>query len=107
MANGYLIQTGSLPSLVGGTSCGAPAFAGIMALLVQKTGQRQGNPSARLYKLTANQSEGHGTLVFHDVQQGDNSVPGTTGFPCTPGYDLATGLGSLDADALVRAWLET
>jgi len=103
-ANGYLVQTGGLPNVVGGTSCGAPAFAGIMALLVQQTGQRQGNPNPRLYQLATAQLGGAGPQVFHDVLQGNNTVPGTDGFPCTTGYDLATGLGSLDAAALVDAW---
>ena len=36
---------------VGGTSAAAPAFAGIMALVNQKTGQRQGNANFVLYQL--------------------------------------------------------
>jgi hypothetical protein len=75
-----------------------------MALVVQKTGERQGNPAQTLYKLGRAQFKGTGPAVFHDVQAGDNTVPGTEGFPCTPGYDLATGLGSVDAQALVAAW---
>jgi hypothetical protein len=43
-------------------------------------------------------------VVFHDITAGDTNVPGTPGYPCLPGYDLATGLGSVDAQALVRAW---
>jgi hypothetical protein len=31
-------------------------------------------------------------------------VPGTQGWDCRPGYDLATGLGSADGAALVGAW---
>ena len=104
MANGYLIQTGGLPNLVGGTSCAAPAFAGIMALVVQRTGQRQGNPNPALYRMAAAQPSGQGPQVFHDILLGDNSVPGTKGYPCGPGFDLATGLGSVDAKALVEAW---
>lgn len=41
---------------VGGTSAAAPAFAGIMALVVQKTGQRQGNPNPELYNLAKSES---------------------------------------------------
>ena len=37
----------------GGTSFSAPAFAGIMALVNQKTGQRQGNANYVLYPLAA------------------------------------------------------
>jgi len=36
---------------VGGTSAAAPTFAGIMALINQKTGQRQGNANPGLYAL--------------------------------------------------------
>jgi hypothetical protein len=36
---------------VGGTSAAAPTFAGIMALINQKTGQRQGNANPSLYAL--------------------------------------------------------
>ena len=104
MANGYLIETGGLPSLVGGTSCAAPAFAGIMALVVQHTGQRQGNPNPALYRMAAAQFSAGGPQVFHDILLGNNSVPGTKGYACGPGYDLATGLGSVDAQALVEAW---
>ena len=102
--DGYLIQTLGMRTTVGGTSCSAPAFAGIMALVVQKTGERQGNPCPALYTLGSAQFKGQGPVVFHDTTDGDTSVPGLKGYPCTPGYDLATGLGSVDASALVGAW---
>src|SRR5205807_3253340 len=41
---------------VGGTSASAPAFAGIMAMVNQKTQSRQGNANVALYKLAAKQS---------------------------------------------------
>jgi hypothetical protein len=102
--DGYAVETGGMRQTVGGTSCSSPAFAGIMALVVQKTGERQGNPCPTLYALGNAQYRGTGALVFHDITAGDNSVPGTQGYPCTPGYDLATGLGTVDAQALVGAW---
>ena len=42
--------------------------------------------------------------VFHDVTSGSNSVSGVAGFSCGTGYDQATGLGSVDASALVANW---
>jgi hypothetical protein len=102
--DGYVVQTGGLRATVGGTSCSAPAFAGMMALVVQKTGERQGNPCPALYTLGNAQYQGKGPAVFHDIIDGNTSVPGTPGYPCTPGYDLATGLGSVDAQALAAAW---
>jgi subtilase family serine protease len=102
--------------LVGGTSASSPAMAGIMALVNQKYG-RQGQANFTLYALARQQP-----AVFHDITTGSNNVPCDPGspncsldtngdgfhslqeYPAGPGYDLATGLGSLDANALVADW---
>ena len=76
-----------------------------MALIVQKTGQRQGNANTRFYQLANAQYGAGGAAVFHDTTSGNNSVPGVTGYSSTTGYDLATGLGSVDATALVNNWM--
>ena len=108
-ANGYIIYTNGSSGLgyyvVGGTSAASPAFAGLMALIVQRTGQRQGNANPTLYQLGSSQYGQGGAAVFHDVTKGDNSVPGLTGFPAGAGYDEVTGLGSVDAEALVNNWV--
>jgi len=109
----------------GGTSVSTPAFAGIMALANQQMGIttgnanfRQGNPNYVLYKLAASNPS-----AFHDVPAGSTiampcangtsncavNTPGHTygvlsGYATTTGYDLATGLGSVDANALVTNW---
>lgn len=89
-----------------GTSVTAPSFAGIMALVTQSAGGgRQGNPNPVFYRIGAAQYSGSGAVVFHDITTGNNSVPAVTGFPAGPGYDLVTGLGSVDAQALVNAFL--
>src|SRR5208283_2345385 len=46
-----------------------------------------------------------GAQVFHDITSGNNSVPGVTGYASAAGYDMATGLGSVDASALVNNWI--
>ncbi|HEY1945679.1 MAG TPA: S53 family peptidase [Bryobacteraceae bacterium] len=117
-------STGSSVSFttVYGTSAAAPAFAGIMALVNQKTGVRQGQANTMLYRLAAAQNWANcnssntpnlppTTCIFHDVTVGTNAVPGETGYntssqtyPATVGYDLATGLGSVNAAALLNAW---
>jgi subtilase family serine protease len=90
---------------VGGTSAASPAFAGIMALLIQLTrGQRQGNANYTLYYLGSNQYGGNGAAAFHDITQGNNSMPGLAGFPAGTGYDEVTGLGSVNAQTLVDDW---
>lgn len=113
---------------LGGTSVSAPAFAGIVALVVQKSGSRQGNINPTLYALAAQQSPAKCNssnlptgCVFNDVTVGTNAVPckqGTSacnverladpigllsGFDAGVGYDLATGLGSVNASNLVNA----
>ena len=114
---------------VGGTSASSPAFAGIMALVVQKYG-RQGQADNILYALKSQYP-----AAFHDVTHGTNSVPceyspsspncisagtgaaivggvteGEIGTGTTPdynaaaGYNLATGLGTVDANTLITDW---
>src|ERR1700680_1244792 len=105
-----------------GTSASAPAFAGIMAQVGQKTGSRQGQANYVLYRLAAveNFSQCNGskpggfqvnTCVFNDVTLGNNSVPGDADYgspnakyQSSVGYDLATGLGSLNVTNLLNAW---
>jgi len=101
--DGYLIyQNGGLGA-VGGTSAATPSLASLLALAVQKTGGRLGNPDAMFYSLAASQASG-GPAVFHDTTTGNNSVPGVTGFSAGVGYDEASGLGSVDAAQLINNW---
>lgn len=101
--DGYLIFMNGDNMVSGGTSAASPSFAGLMALVVESRGARQGNPGPVLYSLANNQRFG-GAAVFHDVKVGNNSVPGVTGYAAGAGYDLATGLGSVDASVLVNHW---
>jgi hypothetical protein len=105
-----------------GTSVAAPSFAGIMALVNQATGERQGEAGFVLYKLaaaetfsTCNASGATGptstNCVFNDVTSGNNAVPGETGFGnanadfvAGTGYDEASGLGSVNATNLINQW---
>jgi len=101
--------------VVGGTSCAAPSMAGVVALVnqyllstsaIKQAGLGNINPS--LYKLAQTQS-----TAFHDIVKGNNIVPcadspdcvnGNLGWAAGPGYDSASGLGSVDANNLVHAW---
>lgn len=104
--DGYLVTVTGKLYVAGGTSASAPSFAGLMGLVGQKTGARQGNVNPALYILAGKQSTG-GAAVFHDVVTGNNSVPGQTGITAGPGYDLASGLGSVDAWTMVNHWSDT
>ncbi len=101
--DGYLIFMNGNNWVSGGTSAASPSFAGLMALVIESRGARQGNANPVLYSLANNQRYG-GAAVFHDIKTGNNSVPGVTGFTAVAGYDQATGLGSVDADVLVNHW---
>lgn len=108
--------------LWGGTSASAPSMAGVAALINQKAQVKQGNLNPRLYSLAANAN-----TIYHDVTVAssgvtncsagsaslcNNSLPGPTGltggvegYVVGPGYDLATGLGSIDISNLLDAWV--
>jgi len=99
----YIIEMNGSLYAVGGTSAPTPALGGLMTLAAQKASTRLGNANPELYTLAANQANA-GPAVFHDATSGNNSVPGQTGFNAGAGYDLATGLGSVDAALLVNHW---
>ena len=107
---------------ISGTSAAAPSMAGIMALVDQSAGGRQGQANYVLYSLAASQaaqgiypSQCNGsstsvlpasTCIFNDVTVGNNVVPGEVGldYQAGAGYDLATGLGSVNVANLITNW---
>jgi subtilase family serine protease len=117
------------PSVVGGTSASSPIFAAMVAILNQYLGTSGlGNINPTLYTLAKDTSSG----AFHQINSGDNIVyceggqppapwppalqcPGASGTTGSFGYDaatadtatgynLVTGLGSVDANKLAIAW---
>ena len=91
--------------LVGGTSEATPEFAGIVAMAAQLADRRLGKLGERLYAL-------HKRGII-DITQGNNTFGPFTnsdgitytvqGYSAAPGYDLASGLGTIDGARLVRA----
>jgi subtilase family serine protease len=87
-----------------GTSEATPLFAGIVALAVQQAGHSLGLINPALYLMSARHLPG---LV--DVASGSNTVTfvqgGTRhtvrGYAAGPGYDLASGLGTVNAARFV------
>ncbi len=107
--NGYRDSSQNL-LVAGGTSAGAPTFAGLVALINEQTNSQQGNVNYVLYSLAASSPD-----AFHDITTGDNMEPcqatttdcptgGLIGHSAGVGYDLASGLGSIDALNLATAW---
>jgi uncharacterized protein (TIGR03437 family) len=112
----YLVTNANGNTLAGGTSAASPSFAGVVALLNQyvvSSGLQPtpglGNINPALYRLAQTAAS-----VFHDITQGNNMVPcaanspgcanGSLGFNAGPGYDQATGLGSVDVFNLINQW---
>jgi subtilase family serine protease len=86
----------------GGTSAGAPLWAGLMALADQYAGRHLGFVNAAIYDIgkSANYHR-----AFHDVVKGNNTVifPSKTvvGYQASQGWDPVTGWGSPNAQVLV------
>jgi hypothetical protein len=118
----------------GGTSAATPLTAGVMALVIQKTGQAQGLANPVFYQLAAAENYANcnsqtvtagNSCVFYDITFGTNSQVCQTGGPnCVTntsgdqygelsgyaagkGFDQATGLGSINVNNLVNAWPTT
>ena len=128
-AGGVESAVGTYYSIIGGTSVSAPVFAGIVTLLNQSLSASGGlgNVNPTLYQLAGDTSNG----AFHQITSGSNTVYCTAGTPGSPqpasldcpstgvlgfqasnvdptnGYNLVTGLGSVDANNLASAWLAT
>jgi hypothetical protein len=115
----------------GGTSAASPMTAGIMALVIQKTGKAQGLANPVFYQLASKESysscnsntvKAGNSCIFYDTTSGSNAAVCYTGDPnCVTktsgdqagilsgynagtGYDLTTGLGSFNVANLVNAW---
>ncbi|MFI9274375.1 S8 family serine peptidase [Kitasatospora sp. NPDC052896] len=87
--------------LWGGTSVATPIFSGVVALADQLAGHRLGNLNQGLYALGALQQAGFKQTGLTDIVGGSNTNGGVPGWPATPGYDLATGWGTVDAAKFV------
>ncbi|MGC9539920.1 peptidase S8 [Streptomyces sp. UG1] len=97
-SGGALIYQGFLPGgagwmPAGGAAGAAPVFAALVALANEKAGSRLGGIHDALYALARDPKGG-----VVDITVGDN---GPDGFEATRGYDLASGLGTVDASVLV------
>lgn len=115
----------------GGTSFSSPIMAGIQALVNQNLGGAQGNPNPVYYSLASSSTSPFHDVTQGDMvvncagtancygyaanQHGrmfgtpdgalsvsDSSF--TPAFSAAPGWDFATGIGSVDANKLVTSW---
>jgi subtilase family serine protease len=103
-ATGFHIVFQGKDGQVGGTSAATPLWAGTVALINQdlkRKGLREvGFANPALYWMGENASR-LSPRPFHDVTSGNN-----LGYDAAPGFDLATGWGSMDGTALDAAWIK-
>lgn len=114
--SGYAIYTfdaagGTNWYTFGGTSCASPLWAAIATDAVAVKGGRLGLLNPALYSVFQNGNKYNND--FHDVTRGNNdllcpygqtcqdSKQGGPFYPATPGYDLASGIGSPNVAKLV------
>ena len=92
--DGALLVLNGRAHQIGGTSWSAPVWAGFCALLNSARGKAGKPPlpflNPLIYPLAAS--------CFRDIQTGSNGI-----YHATQGYDLVTGLGVPDMQALVKA----
>lgn len=101
LANDFVIVIDYKPTPgIGGTSCAAPTFSAIVALLndlrLSKGLASLGFLNPFLYQ---------NPDAFNDITEGSNPGCGTNGFPATTGWDASSGLGSALFDKLSTAAL--
>ncbi|MBA2393928.1 MAG: S53 family peptidase [Ktedonobacteraceae bacterium] len=86
--------------LFGGTSEGAPQWAGITADANQFAHHSLGFLNPALYRIGKNPYESKES--FHDITVGNNGTDKMTGYPATPGWDASTGWGTPKVSELVE-----
>ncbi|HYM96013.1 MAG TPA: S53 family peptidase, partial [Candidatus Sulfotelmatobacter sp.] len=101
-ATGFHIVFGGQEGQAGGTSAATPLWAATVALINQdlkKKGLREvGFANPALYWMGENSSR-LPAKPFHDITAGNNLA-----YHAGPGWDFATGWGSMDGVALDAAW---
>jgi subtilase family serine protease len=110
VVTGSLMPGTTMMIPIGGTSLGAPAIAGMVALFDQAAGGvRLGFLNSSLYRIS--QDAGAYPQAFHDIQSGNNAfvfqtangtVANVAGFDATANWDPPTGVGTPNAANLVK-----
>lgn len=85
--------------VVGGTSCGSPQWAGLLALADQVAGRDLGYINPSLYQIANNPALY--ASDFYDVTTGNNQTSSIPGYSASQGWDAVTGLGSPNVANLI------
>jgi subtilase family serine protease len=96
--------------IIGGTSAGAPQWAGLTALAAQLRHRSLGLLNDSIYAAARNRAVQN--VLFHDITRGNNTYTDVDedgeptglvvqGYSAKPGWDAATGFGTPKADRVV------
>jgi cytochrome c biogenesis protein CcdA len=105
--NVWTTYSNGLSGSVGGTSCAAPLWAGLLALANQQ-GASNGLPPVGFVNpaVYAIGLSGEYSGAFHDISTGNNTTPSSPDeFFAVPGYDLCTGWGTPAGTNLINLLL--
>jgi len=101
-SEGVIVYQGGSQEPVGGTSCAAPVFSGVISLvndyLLQNNKNSLGFLNPALYRIGQTNPQ-----AFIDITTGQNDDGCCNGFPATKGWDPITGLGGPNYPALLQA----
>jgi kumamolisin len=95
--SGYRLVIHGVYGDIGGTSIGAPMWAGLIALLNQGTGRNLGFFNPLLYEKLGPQG------VLRSVISGHNGIGELSGYCAGPGWNAVTGWGTPDGTRLLEA----
>ena len=102
--NIYVRYGNGLIGNFGGTSCAAPLWAGLCALVNQQAAINAVSPVGFLNPAIYSIGKGAGyTTAFHDITTGSNTRTGVTNFYAMTGYDLCTGWGTPRGSNLINS----
>jgi subtilase family serine protease len=107
--SGYLegegIEGGYECTIGGGTSIVPPQYAGLFAIVTQKTGKQQGLINPTLYSMAKANLKNPSAVGIVDITTGNNAIAPVTGYSARKGYDLASGWGAIDMDKFVTSFI--
>ena len=103
--NVYVLEGNGGSTSVGGTSCAAPLWAGLAALINQQATASGWGPigfvNPAIYAIGRSNIY---SSTFHDITTGNNySSASPNAYAATAGYDLCTGWGTPAGQALINA----
>lgn len=105
--SGTGVATGPVCSLTGGTSIVPPQYAGVFAIINQKSGAAggQGLINVNLYAMAKANLKNPKAVGLIDILSKNNAYSPVPGLSAHKGFDLASGWGAIDIDQFVTSFI--